>query len=275
VADHDLHTVQAAESPLADVDLTQRPREASVVPDQRRDPAPDTALRMLDRSTLRERQGTYLVDHYIGLHVTVVSVALGIAGVAAASILAAPNLSLERRLLLAVLWLASLLATATAFAGTVVGSFTLPPRVPAMWDVFFPLLIALAEFILFVVLVPQLYGLVDTGQMVPYWFYSMGAFCALAAGAVIRARILLGKAHHADEIKDDIDWYRRRLVNDIVGAGCVAAVSFAAGIVQTADRNESTWGAYTFAGLVVIGLSAALYGHGQTAHKWRASLRQP
>ena len=63
---------------------------------------------------LRRRSRDYLMGHYLGLHITVVSVALALSGGAAASLIARQSISAEDLGLLWLLWLGSVLATAMA-----------------------------------------------------------------------------------------------------------------------------------------------------------------
>lgn len=105
-----------------------------------------------DKTRLRAKHDTYMTDHYVGLHNMVVSVALAVAGVAAASLLGLPP---AFRAFTPLLWMmlgASLLGIAVAYAGTVTGAPFLPARLPAMPDLLLPLLLAVTEFFLLVCL---------------------------------------------------------------------------------------------------------------------------
>jgi len=229
---------------------------------------------VIDRQRLRLRQDSYMVNHYVGLHITIVSVALGIAGVTAASLIAAEGLTINYHLLLGVLWLASLLATVAVFAGAVAGSFALPAQVPSIWDLFLPLLIAVAEFLLFAVLIPQVTDTRPEGIAVRFWFFCMAVFGLLAVAAIIRARVVFFRASYADDVEADIGWYVNRLRRDIAGASAVAAFGIIGGTFTAIYSNHAIWIAYCIAGLIAFVLVASIFAHGRTARYWRANLAE-
>jgi hypothetical protein len=230
---------------------------------------------LIDKGRLRQRQDMYLVNHYMGIHVTIVSVALGVAGVAAASLLATKNVGVHLHLLLGLLWLASLLATVTAFSGTTAGSFALPAQVPAIWDLLLPLLMAVAEFLLFAVLIPQVVGPIPDATNIALWFFSMGAFGALAVAAVARARFVFGQQDYAEELKEGIAWYRGRLSLDIAGAGITTAVAAISGTLSSIFASRAVPIAYGGGAVITALLVAAIIAHGRYASHWRSILFQP
>jgi hypothetical protein len=229
----------------------------------------DPETERMSRSRLRQRQDTYLVNHYLGLHVTVVSIALGVAGVTAAGLLADRDVPLPYHVLFGLLWIASLLAVVAAFAGAVVGSFALPAQVPSIWDLFLPLLIALAEFLLFVVLTPPVVGLTREPAAVRSWFLILGGFALLAAAAITRARSLFGGPGYAEA---DIAWYVSRLRADSRGAGITACLGLAGGAFGFVAPDAPVWVAYGFAAAIVVCLVVAVVRHGRTAQRWRVAL---
>lgn len=226
----------------------------------------------LDRAHIAQRQDGYLVNHYMGLHVTIVSVALGIAGVAAASLLTARQVPPEHRLLFGSLWVASILATAAAYAGATTGSFALPPRIPAMWDLLIPLLIAVAEFLLFAVLVAQVTDTPDPRTVVVVWFFCFSVFALLSTVAVARARHLFKVTAYAGDIASDVAWYVRRLNRDMVSASTAAAIGLGGGIVQLRYAHLALTQAYGFSIVVIAVLVGALISQGRTAKVWRRAL---
>lgn len=68
-----------------------------------------------DLRALRQRLRDYLMTHYLGLHITIVSVALAIAGLSAAGLVTQHGIGAVDLALLCLLWLGSLLATAVAY----------------------------------------------------------------------------------------------------------------------------------------------------------------
>jgi hypothetical protein len=129
----------------------------------------------LSRDGLRQRHDTYLADHYMAAHVTVVSLALGVGGVTAASLIVPSPRFQGNQLVFMVLWLASLLATIVAYAGTMIGAIVLPARLPAVADLLLPLLLGVSEFLLFGVLAYP-----ATGAPCRYKLYSLDGGSPLA-----------------------------------------------------------------------------------------------
>jgi hypothetical protein len=84
----------------------------------------------LSRALLRERLDTYLVDHYLATHITAVNIALGIAGVSAASLFGSNPAADGYRPLFWLFWVTSVLATTAAYSGTMIGAVLLPVRIP-------------------------------------------------------------------------------------------------------------------------------------------------
>lgn len=77
----------------------------------------------------------------------VVSVALAVAGMAAASLLGLPPTFNAFASLLWMMLVSSMLAVAVAFADTVTGASFLPARIPAPPDLILPLMLAVTEFL--------------------------------------------------------------------------------------------------------------------------------
>lgn len=67
----------------------------------------------------RERIDTYLMNHQIGLHTTVVGIALAVGGLALASLLGTSRLYHDEYALLWLLWLASMLSCIVVYNGVV------------------------------------------------------------------------------------------------------------------------------------------------------------
>src|SRR5258707_12142363 len=81
-------------------------------------------------SSLESVTKAYLGGHYLSLHITVVSVVLAAAGVAAASLITRPMGADHQLLVLWLLWIGSLTATAGAYGGPMVGNLRCPPQCP-------------------------------------------------------------------------------------------------------------------------------------------------
>lgn len=220
---------------------------------------------------VRHRLDKYMTNHYLDLHVAVLSVTLGVAGLVAASLLTNHELG-SYRPVFGMLWIASLLATLAAYAGTVTGAVALPPRVPSMLDLIPPVLISITESLLFAVLAPQLTGSHPPRKILIAWFFCLAAFGAFAAGAVARARHLYQPTNFAEEFESAVSVYRKFLKGDILGAGTTAAVGATGGAMQVLRPHASLAAGYCFAVAILIMLALALVGHSKTARHWRQVL---
>jgi hypothetical protein len=152
----------------------------------------------IDSDTLRQRQDTYLTDHYLTTYVTIASIALGVATVAAASLLATPANHPEfqnYRIMLGVLWLTSLLALGVAYAGPMIGGLLLPARLPAIIDLLIPAVLGICEFALFTVLAYQVTGWSSPKSVLVAWWGSFIAFNCVAVCAITRGRHLVRSAN--------------------------------------------------------------------------------
>jgi hypothetical protein len=193
----------------------------------------------IGETELRERYKAYLGSHYLGLHITVVSVVLAVAGVAAANLITRPMGADHQLLVLWLLWVGSLAATAVAYGGTMVGAFALPASIPFISDLLLPLFLGIAEFLLFAILIPQVTA-ARLSSLVNMWLALMAVFAAFAELSILRAR-----HHYAAGIRDDaysddivtiIKQYLQCLLRDSIGAGIVM-VSAATGAALRFSGN--------------------------------------
>lgn len=231
------------------------------------------ASRSSSMGWLATKQENYLVNHYMGLHVTIVSVALGIAGIRAALLLSERGLSTSAHVLLGLLWLAGLLATVAAFAGAVAGALVLPGQAPALWDLFIPLLIALVEFLLFVVLAPALVPSTTPGNPTTYWMFGLGAFGMVTTAAVVRVRVILRSASYPSSAKAHIDWYIRKLRGDQYGPIFVAVLGGGGGAAALILPNHEILIGYLVVAVSIPAFCIGIHRHGRTAHRWRTMAR--
>jgi hypothetical protein len=229
------------------------------------------------------------MGHYLDLHITVVSVALALAGGAAASLIARHSISAADLSLLWLLWLGSVLATAVAYAGTMVGAFALPSGIPDISDLVLPLLMCVTEFLLFAVLIRQVTSFASLSDLVDTWLVLMAAFGAVAVLSITKARrhftAVAGSATsyrtvaptrsspYSQTAASLIRQYTIYLDRDRIGATATCAASAIGVIVRFAGATAEPV-AYIFALLVIALLAVGLHGHGQTARMWRHSLYQ-
>lgn len=215
----------------------------------------------LDTDRLRARTDTYLMNHQIGLHTTVVGIALAIGGLALASLLGTSRLYHDKHALLWLLWLASMLSCMVVYNGVVTAAVALPSRIPTVWDLLPPLVLGASEFLLFGVLAHQATGLTQTSSVVEAWFFSFAAFCLCSVAAIVRANHLFKHGVFRAKLVAAVEEIRRILRRDARSAVGLAAVGLFGGFAA-ADRWSPTL-LYIAAGVIIAGLSLALIGHAQ------------
>jgi hypothetical protein len=96
---------------------------------------------------LNERRAHYFMEQQIGIHGTIVSVALGVAGLAAAGLLVVSAADRPYHILFWMLWLTSLLGVGTVYSGMTVKVYVLPSKIPNVGDMFLPFAIGLMRII--------------------------------------------------------------------------------------------------------------------------------
>ena len=224
----------------------------------------------VDQDLLRRRSETYIVDHYTGLHNTIVSVVLAAAGLSAASLIGSHATYGRFYVLLWMLWAASFLVCAAIFAGTMVGSVAAPPLMPGISDLVVPLLLGVGEFVLFGVLAHQVTGLTTASSVAKAWFIALTAVCGCAAAAISRVMRFSGRATYAAGIAGPVDEFRyRRLPADRRGAFATATTGI---IGAAASAAEVGWLEYLIAAFTIAGLLMALHGHARSAAVLRKAI---
>lgn len=230
-------------------------------------------MRRVTVQSVREGQAGYLASHYLVLQITVVSVALAIAGLSMASIIARPMAAGDA--LVWLLWLASLLATAVAYAGPMTGAFALPPSIPTIPDLLLPLAIGITEFLLFAVLIPQLTPSGRLQDVTSNWLWITSAFGVIAFLVTLRARYLLldalRRGVYANDIKESIERAAKRLTNSLWGPAAHAFIAALGALLRMNGLTER-WLAYLLVVLITVLLGGALLTFQGTAKLWRASL---
>lgn len=127
-------------------------------------------------SQINERRHRYYMDQQVGAYGIVLGIALGVAGLAAASLFFFTPADRPFRLVFWALWLTSLAGAAVVYSGMNVNAFALPNRVPDLLDIFSPFLMALLEFTLFAVLTRPLTNQISPRSVVALWFGCFGLF---------------------------------------------------------------------------------------------------
>jgi hypothetical protein len=179
---------------------------------------------LLTRTRIQERKSSYLLDHYKNLHVALIGVAVGVAGIAAANILTFQGEHADRPLRILLL-AASMLITANVYLGMMVGGIVLSAAVPTTLDLILPLLIGVSEFVLFgfVALNP---GSPDAALgSTKGWLIAFMAVAALALCAILWVKAHLGDDQYAEDARPMIREYRRRMAADQAGAAAVCTIA--------------------------------------------------
>ncbi|TDD81327.1 hypothetical protein E1293_18830 [Actinomadura darangshiensis] len=225
----------------------------------------------ISKDQLLVRMDMYLSERYLNLHNTLVGVALGIAGLAAANLLSASGDYEHYQTAFWMLWVASLLAVVVAYAGTVIGSVLLPAQPPEMLDLLIPLALGIFEFLLFGLLAHKVTGLTDPSRVTFAWFIAFTAFALTAAGAIGRAYWIIKPDTFSSDAAPAVDEYRSGLRRDISSAMLLATVSLTSALIDVWAR-PSVIRSEVFAGLLVAGFIGALITHELTAKKLRAAI---
>jgi hypothetical protein len=234
--------------------------------------SPGKAIDEVTGETLRQRYDSYLIDHYLSLHVTIVSVTLAVAGIGAAALLAPSAQHGKYQLLLWAMWGASLLAAADAYAGPMTGAILLPPRIPNAVDLALPLLLGVCEFVMFAVLGSQGIGAIPVNTILIGWWFAFAAFAVIAAGSVARAIQIVSGAAYEDRLKEPIRRYREAEVRDLIAASLAACISIAAGTLHVTDDKLSLTQNYALTGLAGLMLVGGFVDHRLAAKAVRAAI---
>jgi hypothetical protein len=206
----------------------------------------------------------YLTNHYVGLHTMVVNVALAVAGLAAASLLNLPPAYHGYALLLWLMFVASLLAIAVAYAGTVTGAPVLPPKLPSMPDLILPLALALSELFLLGVLAHQFVSFDSPRSVVIGWSVGLAIFAVLAAASVARAEYLVRKSEYGHDIADVVRAYRSNLRTDVAAALLVGVVAVLSAVYHWLGSGKPSWLSYLFVALVAAAFLGGFYSHAKS-----------
>jgi hypothetical protein len=235
----------------------------------------------IGRIVLKQRQDNYLTDHYLATHSTAVNIALGVAGISAASLLV-PSAELRAyQSLFWLLWLISLLVTATAYAAAITGAIVLPLRLPAVVDLMLPLLLSMSEFLLFGVLASQVTGFSSARAILAGWWLTLAVYSVVALLQVWRAHYLITQTTYSVELQPIIDRYLKRQRVDmalLAGAilfslgGAVYHLMFDTARWQFFAGQPPTSVSLLLAIPIALVTGSALIGVGRTASDLRTGL---
>jgi hypothetical protein len=186
---------------------------------------------IVDTRELNERRAHYYLDQQVGIYSIVLSVALGVAGFAAASLIHVPKADRPYDILLWALWLTSLFAVAIVYSGMNANSYALPNRTPDLLDILLPFAMALMEFMLFALLTSPLIDQASARVIIVAWFVSFGLFGCLAGTVILRVRWLFQHSLYDSALQEPVGHVVRKMYEDFRGAGMCALTGFTAAAI--------------------------------------------
>jgi hypothetical protein len=215
---------------------------------------------------LTDRRAHYFMDQQIGLHGTIVSIALGVAGLAAASLFEVRSVDRPYQALLWVLWMGSLLAVAVVYSGMTVSVYALPSTIPTATDMFLPFGIALTEFMLFAVLTTPLTAQLAPRSIVALWFGCLCLFGCFASIIIQRVRWLFEHTEYDPPAAQKAVCSVAALMrNDFQGASGTAVLSAVAAILIEWDRAMPLGLAYYITAALSGGMSYGVFNQRRQA----------
>lgn len=218
---------------------------------------------VVSASELNERRDRYYMDQQVGAYGIVLSIALGVAGLAAASLFFFTPADRPFRLIFWALWLTSLAGVAVVYSGMNVNAFALPNRVPDLLDIFSPFLMALLEFTLFAVLTRPLTNQISPRSVVALWFGCFGLFGCAATLVISHAKWLFQRTDYEEALKEPIDQVIRKLAHDRLGAASCALIAAGTAIFFEFAHSALIYTAYPVAAIMMAGLIASFFSHNE------------
>jgi hypothetical protein len=208
---------------------------------------------------LNNRLSRYLVDQTIGLYNTIVSIALGIAGLAAVSLLDVHSAAHAFRILFWALWATSVLSVGVVYSGMTVNVFAAPSVIPGLQDMFLPFALALSEFTLFASLTSPLDKNLPPREVVTVWFGCLCLFGAFSAMAIRRARSLFKNTRYKPlKLRKAMGKVSCLMRLDLLGATICSLSSLVATAFILSEHSFSFGWAYAFVIPTAVGLTLSI-----------------
>jgi hypothetical protein len=234
---------------------------------------PTTNRLVITADRLADRRAHYFMDQQIGLHGTIVSIALGVAGLAAASLFQVRTADRPYQGLLWLLWIASLLGVGVVYSGMTVSVYVLPSTIPSPADMFLPFAVGLSEFMLFAVLTTPLTAQLGPRSLIALWFACLCLFGCFASIIIQRMRRFFERTDYdpqaaANAVYDVADLMR----GDLQGASGTALVSAAAAITIGLFPAAPIDLTYFFVVPLIFGMSYGVYNQRRQAQILEAEL---
>lgn len=222
---------------------------------------------------LAERRAHYFMDQQIGLHGTIVSIALGVAGLAAASLFEVRALDRPYHALLWLLWSSSLAAVGVVYSGMTVSVHVLPSTIPTVADMFLPFAVALTEFMLFAVLTTPLTAQLAPRSLIAIWFGCLCLFGCFTSIIIQRVRWLFEHTDYDPPAAQKAVYAVAALMRrDLQGASGTALVSALAAVTIGFFRAVPIDLACYLAVLLIGGMAYGIYNQHHQAQILEAEL---
>jgi hypothetical protein len=222
---------------------------------------------------IRERQDSAGISgHYLSLSVTVVSLGLAAAAAAAANLIAqhpSPGWNFS---ILWLLWAGGVLGVVVGYGGPMVGAFALPPTIPLVQDLIPPLILGIAEFLVFGAFLGTFTSKPDMSSALEIWFAATCVYGISAFTIVLRARFLYAKARqgYSDEVIPALNSYIAYMTLSLSGPAM---------LVILAVLGELSWQVFhsklivsIFLSLILVNFGLGLKFHNVQARPWQALL---
>jgi hypothetical protein len=234
------------------------------------DPTANPLVVTADR--LADRRAHYFMDQQIGLHGTIVSIALGVAGLAAASLFQVRTADRPYHGLLWLLWVASLLGVGVVYSGMTVSVYVLPSTIPSPADMFLPFAVGLSEFMLFAVLTTPLTAQLGPRSLIALWFACLCLFGCFASIIIQRMRRFFEDTDYPPAARKAVSDVADLMRGDLRGASGTALVSAAAAIAIGLFPAAPIDLAYLFAVPLILGMLYGVYNQRRQAQILEAEL---
>lgn len=209
---------------------------------------------------LADRRAHYFMDQQIGLHGTIVSIALGVAGLAAASLFEVQAADRPYHGLLWMFWAASLLAVGVVYSGMTVSVYVLPSTIPTATDMFLPFAVGLSEFMLFTVLTTPLTAQLGPRSLIALWFGCLCLFGCFASISIQRVRRLFKRTKYDPlAVQEAVDAVAALMRNDLQGASATSLLSASSAIAIGLCPSVPLGLAYLLVAPLILGMLYGIY----------------
>jgi hypothetical protein len=225
-------------------------------------------------SEINDRRGRYYMDNQVGIYSIVLSIALGVAGLAFASLLYITDADRPYRIFFWLLWLTSLGAVAVVYSGMNVNVFALPSKIPDPVDIFLPFAMALLEFMLFAVLTRPLTDQIPGRLIIAIWFGCFAAFGLLACLVITRARSIFKNATYDKNLEEGITRVIGQMHTDLRGAAGSSVIGVIGAIALASSPVTPMYITYILTPLIIASFIGGFSSHNKQRSALESALDQ-